>query len=227
MPDLLSPNPADQLAPNTQRRVRVLDKLIDTSANVVGMIELQIKQRFEASKPGADPAEMPGTPIINDLVGAIEKLGKCIRHTVALAEHLEHPPKKGPSNPSPAAPKPARQVPLDPARMTDAELVDALAKARERERAEKYGFLDEEKPEKLDRSFAQMIDIICRTLDIPELPFGTFWRYDFLAELMPIMDYVEEYRATAPAKRPHGHFPHGHSPDDHPPNNPSTAPPDS
>jgi hypothetical protein len=232
MPDALPLNPADALAPNlapnlapsTQRRIRVLDEVIDRTANLMRLIEHQSEQQSKAAQLNAEQprdirVSLPWPLISNDVAGAFEKLGRSIRHTVALAEKLEHPPAAAPQS---GARKPAQPDILteqDLARMRDAELDDRLQTAEresERENAENY---DAQEEERRFRPFAETVNEIYRNLALPPLLKSNDWRQRFLTQLEAIFKFAAKHKATASAASD----PPAPEPT---PINPSTAPPD-
>jgi len=216
MHDLPPHNLPDEMAPSTQRRLRVLDEVMDISANLMRMIQQQAQQRFEASQQAcADTTKLPWPLITEDPAGAIEKLAKSIRHTVALAEQLEHPPKA----PTASEPRTNREK-FDVSKMSDAELASRLEsferkEARERERAENHDAY-EQNP---DRSITDRVADICRALNLPQFPKGHPWREQFLLDLTALRAFADEYRSSALAPDPQRQA----DPTDHPP---STVPPD-
>jgi len=214
------------------------------------MIQQQTQQRFEASQlPCNDITKLPWPLITEDPVGAIEKLAKSIRHTVALAEQLEHPPK----------PRPEAHIDigkLDLARMSDADLAkhlkaferneaperdsaenddarDSAEKYDARERAENYpereraeSYPERERAENDDAreqhpnlSVADRVADICRALNLPQFPKGHPWREQFLLDLTALEAFADQYMSIAPKPAPEHQAP----PSDHPP---STVPPD-
>jgi hypothetical protein len=138
-------------------------------------------------------------------------LGRSIRHTVALAEKLEHQPNAAATHQAarnPGQPKalPKNDSDHDGAREQDAE--------RERETAEKYDYQEEE--EKRFRPFAETIGDIYRNLGLPPIPRDQNWRQRFLFQLEAIFTFASKHKATtAPATAPEPLH-----------NTPSTAPPD-
>jgi len=212
----------DDIAPSTQTRLRVLDEVMEISANLMRMIQQQTQQRFEASQQAcADTTKLPWPLITEDPAGAIEKLAKSIRHTVALAEQLEHPAKAPPpSEPQP----PIDRLKRDIARMSDAELAQQLeiykpTEAREREYPENY-HAAEQHP---NRSIADRIADICRALNLPQFPKGHPWREQFLLDLTALSAFAEEYRAITPVATAPPAPEHNATPND---DAPSTIPPD-
>jgi len=227
MSDLPPHNPNEQIAPSTQSRLRVLDEVIEISANLMRMIQQQTQQRVEAAsqRAGGDITNSPWPLITEDPAGAIEKLAKSIRHTVALAEQLEHPPK------SPSTPGPERGIKgekFDISRMSDADLAKHLEmferkEASERERTEYYPHERAEnhdaKAPSLNRSIADRVADICRALNLPQFPKGHPWRENFLLDLTALDAFVNEYRSTIPPPVPKREAAPNQAP-------PSTVPPD-
>jgi hypothetical protein len=172
---------------------------MEISANLMRMIQQQAQQRFEASQLAcSDMTTLPGPPITEDPAGAIEKLAKSIRHTIALAEQLEHPPK------APPAPQLRPELHMnrekfDVSKLSDAELAQHLEiferkEARERERAENYN-AEEQDP---NASTADRVADICRALNLPQFPKGHPWREKFLLDLTALEAFADQYRSIAP-----------------------------
>jgi hypothetical protein len=111
LPDPLRDLASNASASSSQAHRRVLDEIIDISADLIHMIHAEVRQAAEFTKPKADPAAPPPVwpPITQNAIGAFNDLARSIRLAVGLANTLD---RTQPNASQKAAPTPPSHLPV-------------------------------------------------------------------------------------------------------------------
>lgn len=100
-PSLAAPASRDaaaQQAEDTQRHRQALADLIDMGMDLARMIHGQAKAQTEAAAtvPSEPAAPAPPSPM-PDLTAAFDRISRCVRRTILLAQHIAQPPRPAPA----------------------------------------------------------------------------------------------------------------------------------